>query len=134
MRLTVLVAGLSEWLSLGEDDGNSQILEGGDVEEGGVLVVLDVFVVVRGRYVQAEAGAGNITGTTGDERTRNFKSVFSDFFCVLLFLFFYLLTSSHYIKCLTVYNSRYNSRKLKVIFKKLEKNMFFFFFSNTITI
>ena len=80
MRLTVLVAGLPEGLSLGEDDGNSQILEGGDVEEGGVLVVLDVFVVVRGRYVQAEAGAGNITGTTGGERTRNLKSVFSHFF------------------------------------------------------
>lgn len=105
MHLTVLVAGLPEGLSLGEDDGNSQILEGGDVEEGGVLVVLDVFVVVRGRYVQAEAGAGNITGTTGGERKELKVSVFTLFLCsVLLFLFFHLLTNSHYIKSLTVYN------------------------------
>lgn len=49
----VLVAGLSEWFSLGEDDGHSQVLEGGDVEEGGVLVVLDVFVVVCTCYILA---------------------------------------------------------------------------------
>ena len=103
MCLTVLVAGLSEGLSLGEDDGNSQILEGGDVEEGGVLVVLDVFVVVRGRYVQAEAGAGNITGTTGDERNKELKVSVFRLFCVLLFLFFYftdqltLYKMSHHI-------------------------------------
>ena len=68
--LTVPVAGLSEGLPLGEDDGHSQVLEGGDVEEGGVLVVLDVFVVVRARYIQAvrEAGAGGIAGAAGREK------------------------------------------------------------------
>lgn len=51
ISLTVLVAGLSEWFSLGEDDGHSQILEGGDIEEGGVLIVPDVFVVDRSRHI-----------------------------------------------------------------------------------
>lgn len=50
-RLTVLVAWLSKGLSLGENDSHSQILEGGDVEEGGVLVVPYVFVVLRIRDV-----------------------------------------------------------------------------------
>lgn len=43
--LTVLVARLSEGLPFGENDGHRQILEGRDVEEGGVLVVTDVSVV-----------------------------------------------------------------------------------------
>lgn len=70
IRLTVLVAWLSKGLSLGENDGHSQILEGGDIEEGGVLVVPDVFVVVRACHVLAvrETGAGNITGATGGEK------------------------------------------------------------------
>ena len=67
---TVLVAGLSERLPLGENDGHGQILEGGDVEEGGVLVVLDVFVVVRARHIHAlrGTGVGNVAGTAGGER------------------------------------------------------------------
>jgi hypothetical protein len=44
--LTVFVTGLSEGLPLGEDDGHDEVLEGGDVEQGGVLVVLDVVVVL----------------------------------------------------------------------------------------
>lgn len=60
---------MSERFSFGEYDGHSQILEGGDVEEGRVLVVPDVFVVVRACYVQAVrgTGAGDITGAAGDE-------------------------------------------------------------------
>lgn len=63
--LTVLVAGLSEGFSLGENDGHDQILEGGDVEEAGVLVVSDVFGVQSARCVLAlvENGAGHVTGT-----------------------------------------------------------------------
>lgn len=65
--LTILVAGLSERFSLGEDDGHSQVLEGGDVEEGGVLVVPDVFGVDRSCHVLAEreTGAGNVAGAAG---------------------------------------------------------------------
>lgn len=68
--LTVLVARLSEGLPFGEHDGHSQILEGGHIEEGGVLVVPDVFVVVRTRHVRAVrgSGAGNVAGAEGDER------------------------------------------------------------------
>lgn len=68
--LTVLVARLSEGLSFGENDGYSQILEGGDVEEGGVLVVFDVFVVMGACYIWAvrKTGSGNITGTKGGEQ------------------------------------------------------------------
>lgn len=68
MCLTVLVARLSEGFPLGEDDGNSQVLEGGHVEQGGVFIVLDVLVAVRGRYIEAVtgAGAGHITGTGTD--------------------------------------------------------------------
>ena len=67
--LTVLVAWLSEGLSLGENNGHSQILEGGDVEEGGVLIVPDVFVVVRGCFIKAprETGSRDITGTAGEK-------------------------------------------------------------------
>ncbi len=68
--LTVLVAGLSEGFPLGENDGHSQILKGGDIEEGGVLIVLDVFGVWQVCLIQADRGhrAGNITSATGDER------------------------------------------------------------------
>lgn len=61
---------MSEGLPLGENDGHSQVLKGGDVEEGGVLVVPDVFVVVGGGYIHAVrgSGAGHVTGTTGEER------------------------------------------------------------------
>lgn len=48
--LTVLVAGLPERFPLGEDDGNDEVLEAGDVEEAGVLKVHDV-VLVRLRLV-----------------------------------------------------------------------------------
>lgn len=62
--LTVLVAWLSEGFSFGENDGNSQILKGGDVEETGVLIVPDVFGVVSGCCVLAlgEVGAGHVAG------------------------------------------------------------------------
>lgn len=68
--LTVLVARLSEGLSLGENDGHGQILEGGDVEEGGVLVVHDVFFIMRGCYVPAvrEIGTGRVTGAKRDKK------------------------------------------------------------------
>lgn len=59
--LTALVAGLSEGLPLGENDGHGQILEGRDVEEGGVLVVPDVLVVNIGLIAR---GTGNVAGTT----------------------------------------------------------------------
>ena len=50
--LTVLVAGLSEGLALGEDDGHDDVLEGRHVEDAGVLVVGDVVGVHRqGAYV-----------------------------------------------------------------------------------
>lgn len=45
LPLTVLVAWLSEGLSLGEDDSHYKVLERGDVEEGSVFVVLNVVVV-----------------------------------------------------------------------------------------
>lgn len=63
--LTVFVAWLSEGFSFGENDGNSQILKGWDVEETGVLVVSDVFGVVSACCVLTlrEIGAGHITGT-----------------------------------------------------------------------
>lgn len=59
--LTALVAGLSEGLPLRENDGHGQILEGRDVEEGGVLVVPDVLVVNIGLIAR---GTGNVAGTT----------------------------------------------------------------------
>lgn len=65
--LTVLVAGLSEGLPLGENDGHSQILEGRHVEEGGVLVVSDVLVVHIG-LVSVGHWTGNVAGTTKQER------------------------------------------------------------------
>lgn len=65
--LTVLVAGLSKGLSFGENDGNSQILEGGDIEEAGVLIVLDVFGA-RCVIAMGEIGAGGITGTAGQRQ------------------------------------------------------------------
>ena len=43
--LTVLVAGLSERFALGENNGNNEILEAGDIEEAGVLKILDIVVV-----------------------------------------------------------------------------------------
>ena len=43
--LTILVARLPERFSLWENDGNNEILEAGDIEEAGVLKVLDVVVV-----------------------------------------------------------------------------------------
>lgn len=43
--LTILVARLPERFAFGENNGNNEILEGGDVEEAGVLVVLDIVVV-----------------------------------------------------------------------------------------
>lgn len=45
MFLTILVGGLPERLALRENDGNNEILEAGDIEEAGVLKVLDVVVV-----------------------------------------------------------------------------------------
>lgn len=62
--LTALVAGLSEGLPLGENDGHGQILEGRDVEEGGVLVVLDVLVVNIGLIARR---TGNVAGTSRGE-------------------------------------------------------------------
>lgn len=67
--LTVLVARLSKGLPFGENDGHRQILEGRDVEEGGVLVVTDVFVVNVGLVPTVRGtGAGDITGTTGGQK------------------------------------------------------------------
>lgn len=43
--LTVLVARLPERFALGENNGNNEVLEGGDIEEAGVLIVLDVMVI-----------------------------------------------------------------------------------------
>lgn len=65
--LTVLVARLPEGLPFGEDDGHHQILEGGDIEEGGVLVVPDVFMVRGRRHVKAaiEPGSGAVAGAAG---------------------------------------------------------------------
>ena len=45
--LTVFVAGLSERLPFRVNNGHHQVLERGDVEQGGVLVVPDVLVVCR---------------------------------------------------------------------------------------
>lgn len=45
---TVPVARLPEGPALGEDHGHDEVLEAGDEEEGGVLVVLDVVLVVMG--------------------------------------------------------------------------------------
>ena len=66
--LTVPVAGQPEGLPLGEDDGHGQVLEGGHVEQRGVLVVTDVLVVVgpRGHVgpVRRPPGARrDVTGT-----------------------------------------------------------------------
>lgn len=68
-RLTVLVAGLSEGFAFGENDGDSQILERGDVEQAGVLVVQDVmfvhFCAVFVRQIQVRrlvTGAGGRRG------------------------------------------------------------------------
>lgn len=78
VSLTVLVARLSEGLPLRENDGHNQILEGGDVEEGGVLIVLDVFGVGRAGHVQAVRGTGNVAGAAGDQKRdkadRKFKA------------------------------------------------------------
>lgn len=67
--LTVFVSGLSEGPPLGENDGHHQVLEGGNVEEGGVLIVPDVFMVNRCGHVQAaiEPGPGAVAGTAGKE-------------------------------------------------------------------
>lgn len=72
--LTVLVAWLPEGLPFGENDGHRQILEGRDVEEGGVLVVTDVFVVDI-RLVPALRGTGDITGAAGDKRETRQQTV-----------------------------------------------------------
>lgn len=66
---TVLVARLSEGFSFGENDRDNQVLERGHVEEGGVFIVLDVFVVVRGRYVETvrATGAGHVAGAGTSE-------------------------------------------------------------------
>lgn len=67
--LTVLVARLSEGLPFGENDGHRQILEGRDVEEGGVLVVMDVSVVnVRLVPAVRGTGAGDITGAAWGQK------------------------------------------------------------------
>lgn len=70
--LTVFVSGLPEGPPLGENNGHHQVLEGGDVEEGGVLIVPDVFMVNRCRHVQAaiEPGPGAVAGTAGEEHVR----------------------------------------------------------------
>lgn len=41
--LTVLVAGLAERFSFGENNGNNEVLKRGDVEERGIHVVRDRF-------------------------------------------------------------------------------------------
>lgn len=74
MRLTVLVAGLPEGLPLWEDNGYSQVLEGGDVEEGGVLVVPDVFKVMRRCDIVRKTGTGNVTGAAKEERDVNTRN------------------------------------------------------------
>ena len=71
--LTVLVAGLSEGLSLGEDNGYDDVLEGRHVEDAGVLVVLDVVRVrIQGAEVADDvtrrvAGAGG-KGGVGNQK------------------------------------------------------------------
>lgn len=71
MVLTVFVAWLSEGLPLGEDDGHDEVLEGGDVEQGGVLVVLDVVVVLRGVVFRGEVGMGGRVAGTGRGENRD---------------------------------------------------------------
>lgn len=44
--LTILIARLPERFALGENNSNNEILEGGDIEEAGVLIVLNVVVVL----------------------------------------------------------------------------------------
>lgn len=65
--LTILVTRLSERFALWENYGYNEILEGGDIEEAGVLEVLDVvliffcFVVVRnvnGQWQVADTKCG----------------------------------------------------------------------------
>lgn len=61
---------MSEGFSLGKNDRHSYILEGGDVEEGRVLIVPDVFMVLRISYINSERedGPGNITSAAGKEK------------------------------------------------------------------
>lgn len=44
--LTILIARLPERFAFGENNSNNEILEGRDVEEAGVLIVLDVVLVL----------------------------------------------------------------------------------------
>lgn len=80
--LTVPVAGLSEGLPFGENDGHNQILEGGHVEERGVLVVPDVLVVGSPGRVHAlrETLSGDVTGAAGRGRAQTPLRLHSHFF------------------------------------------------------
>lgn len=42
--LTVLVAGLAERFSFGENNGNNEVLKRGDEEECGIHIIHDIFV------------------------------------------------------------------------------------------
>lgn len=44
-KLTVFITGLTEWFAFGKNNGNNEVLKAGDVEQGSVLVVLDVVFI-----------------------------------------------------------------------------------------
>lgn len=65
--LTILVARLPEGFALWENDGNNEILEGGDIKEAGVLVVLDVVVVNFSVVVAKHVNMWWVVAGTGRE-------------------------------------------------------------------
>lgn len=69
MFLTILVGGLPERLALRENDGNNEILEAGDIEEAGVLKVLDVVVVHLRVIVVRRVDVGWLVADTGWEES-----------------------------------------------------------------
>lgn len=69
--LTVFIAGLSEGLSFWVDNGHHQILERGDVEQGGVFVVTDVFVIYGMSYVWIDGESYSRCIASTGEQERN---------------------------------------------------------------
>lgn len=96
--LTVLVAWLSEGFSLREDDSHRQVLERGDVEKGGVLVVFDVFLIFGDCNIQivGEIGSGNVTGAAGEEGTERWLQTVYTEICIHYYLcFFKYIETAH---------------------------------------